>query len=132
MPLQKFKLMSVYRHRIKNTNYSYMKVEVQSGIPTKIAFDGLKDQKNLTGKRELYFVIISSALWHVRSIDETMKCFITVDHGGNSYSWIELIARSYEFTESSRKRTNILPTLNMFPVIQFGISYQMLRRGKEN
>ncbi|CAH3022627.1 unnamed protein product, partial [Porites evermanni] len=48
MPLQKFKLMSVYRHRIKNTNYSYMKVEVQSGIPTKIAFDGLKDQKNLT------------------------------------------------------------------------------------
>ncbi|CAH3138557.1 unnamed protein product [Porites lobata] len=44
MPSEKCKLRSVYRHKINNTSYSYMKVEVQSGIPTKIAFDGLRTQ----------------------------------------------------------------------------------------
>ena len=62
MPSEKCKLRSVYRHHINNTQprYSFMKVEVQSGIPTKIAFDALRTQ-SFTGKGELCFVIISSA-----------------------------------------------------------------------
>ena len=98
MPSEKCKLRSVYRHKINNTRYSYMKVEVQSGIPTKIAFDGLRTQ-SFTGKWVMFrynlicLIICSLYRWNHEMLSHYGGSMMA-DDGSNSYSWIELIARS--------------------------------------